>query len=347
MEVLKVVALLAALCILLSQAALLDDSLRKQTDIYRAQISVIYDEIAKECSSSNSRLKRGSLNDEQLVHFNVHKQLYRTLLKQLVECKKKNANLTSTSTHITTVTTTVTQTITSAVKQTTPNTTRRIPTRTKKTPTSTKRTPTTTRKTPTTTMKIQTPMKNTATPTKRTPTSPKKPAFSPWAFWTIKTRTQSPTTRKPLISPVTPKACQQAKTYKDSWRKDHGGRSIRPGGAYSYGGHKCDFGDRPPKWFRFSGAAGNRMLNKCPPIRSCGTLYPYWTDAKMPSQVGVETTVYVYGSGGVQIGSVLLGNCKVFRRKLKVMRCSTKANDFIYKPYDSLGTCAEAFCGMN
>ena len=201
MEVLRVVAVLAALCNLFSQAALLDDSLQKLTDVYRTQIAVIYDEIVKECPYFNSRLKRENLNGEQLIHLEVHKQLYHTLLKQLVECKKSHTNLTTTSTHITTVTITVTTT--------TPTTTKRTPTETpiKNTPTTAKKPAiVTNNKWPWTKTKTKTP----------TSTTTKKPAFSSWPLWTIKTGTRSPTIRKPLISPVPPKACQQAKTYKDS-----------------------------------------------------------------------------------------------------------------------------------
>ena len=84
------------------------------------------------------------------------------------------------------------------------------------------------------------------------------------------------------------------------------------------------------------------MLDSCPPRKSCGTEIPYWTDATMPTTVGVEEHVRVYG--------VAAKGCKSGEgHEIKVMRCSWNSpHDFIYKTVSTYyGTCNEAFCGMN
>ena len=92
-------------------------------------------------------------------------------------------------------------------------------------------------------------------------------------------------------------------------------------------------------WFRFSGAAGTHMLDSCPKRNSCGTFYPYWTDERMPSQIGVEATVKVYGVND--------GNCKKYSLSVEVMRCSWNTpHDLIYKHTNYQYICGSAFCGM-
>ena len=144
----------------------------------------------------------------------------------------------------------------------------------------------------------------------------------------------------PATIPIQPVECQQAVNYTQSWRRDYKGSEIRPGGLHSSGGHACDLNINSTQWFRFSGAAGTHMLDSCPKWLSCGTVYPYWTDERMPTIVGVEATVLVYGTSR--------SNCKGYTNKVQVMRCSWDSpNDLIYK-YNSryTGKCATAFCGM-
>ena len=88
----------------------------------------------------------------------------------------------------------------------------------------------------------------------------------------------------------------------------------------------------------FTEAAGNKTLDSCPGLTSCGTYYPYWTDGTMPTVVGVETTVTAYG--------VYKTDCRNIQMQVKVMRCSWDTpHDLIYKQTSNYtGTCHEAFC---
>ena len=67
-------------------------------------------------------------------------------------------------------------------------------------------------------------------------------------------------------------------------------------------------------------ATGTRLLNTCPPMYSCGTANPYWSDDIPPAAVGELATITAYFSDGPY------GPCKYdptnWNRKLKVMRCS-------------------------
>ena len=138
-----------------------------------------------------------------------------------------------------------------------------------------------------------------------------------------------------------PKECYTAINLTELWRQDHKGANIKPGGLHSFKGYACDLNADNSRWFRFSAAAGRRMSNTCPKAKSCGTFHPLWTDEPGPSVVGVEATVNVYLVN-------MIGQCKAFSRRVKVMRCSwDMSHDLIYKQTTNLNTsCYEAFCGM-
>lgn len=120
---------------------------------------------------------------------------------------------------------------------------------------------------------------------------------------------------------------------------DHNGRRIhviRPEGH-----RNCDTkfmvnSGRP--WFRFSGAAGTRLLDRCPPAYSCGADAAIWSDSVMPIEVGVLQSAHIYMSWNK--------NCRSYKNSISVMRCSGMLNDFIYR-YDGSIVCHDAFCGMN
>ena len=68
-------------------------------------------------------------------------------------------------------------------------------------------------------------------------------------------------------------------------------------------------------WYRFQGAAGNRMLDKCVPRYRCGTEHPGWLN-------GTHPTV----AEGVVIRNVCFSdgeNCCTVRNIIKVKNCST------------------------
>ena len=160
---------------------------------------------------------------------------------------------------------------------------------------------------------------------------------------TVLTTTKSPSTSTTTAYRV-PKECQQARNYTALWRRDYKGLHIRPRYFNKY---MCDLSRT--EWFRFAGTAGNRMLNSCPEKYSCGTEYPYWTDEKMPSTIGVETIVNVYKvdeETNLIYRWIKTKKCKSQTRKLKVMRCSGKPHDLIYKTTVFVNDCSEAFCGM-
>jgi len=130
-----------------------------------------------------------------------------------------------------------------------------------------------------------------------------------------------------------PMECESALNLTGSDRLDHNGQNL---------GRRCDARDmvrngRP--WFRFSGDAGRKMLNRCPPESSCGTTAGMWTDSLMPADVGVESVVEVFASYNRK--------CKWHVYQMAVVRCSSGNNyDFIYK-YMGEDICKLGFCGMN
>lgn len=143
--------------------------------------------------------------------------------------------------------------------------------------------------------------------------------------------TTDPTISKNLL------ACATATNLTESWRVDHTGADFKPHTANSDSGYACDF-TKNLEWFRFTGAAGSVMLDRCPKYQSCGAKYPYWTNERVPAAVGVPYTIKAYG---------VFGECSDdFTIKMLIMRCSSSVNDIIYRQisefYDS---CSSAFCG--
>ncbi|XP_067933925.1 oncoprotein-induced transcript 3 protein-like [Watersipora subatra] len=144
-----------------------------------------------------------------------------------------------------------------------------------------------------------------------------------------------------LVHCTTPPECLTATNLTESWRMDISGSGIKPGGPNSFDEYACDL-NIDLQWFRFTGDAGNRMLNTCPPMFSCGAMMPYWSDEPLPTEVGVKTDMVAYESW--YPGHV----CKFFAKAMYVMRCSHDTDyDVIYK-YRSAHKkdCYQSFCGM-
>ena len=143
--------------------------------------------------------------------------------------------------------------------------------------------------------------------------------------------TQSTTTEATTTALPYPEECQNAINLTEEWRADNKGNRLN-------GMNNCDtqtmidFG-RP--WFRFTYAAGNRLLNSCPPDNSCGTLVGMWSDVNMPGDVGVVAPITVYGS--------FISNCKMFSKRGSVLKCSLAPHDYVYK-YDDDVECDLGFC---
>ena len=91
-------------------------------------------------------------------------------------------------------------------------------------------------------------------------------------------------------------------------------------------------------WFRFSGSAGTKMLNSCPPKLSCGTGVALLSNSTMPLAIGVVTRFTAQGS---------VSNFNRHPQQVSVMRCSSAPSDFVYKYEDSSKDCWIGFCGMD
>ena len=148
------------------------------------------------------------------------------------------------------------------------------------------------------------------------------------------TTTTTPTTTTELPNPI---ECHNAKNFTEYWRLEHRAQNLKPGGAHSFGDYACDY--YTLQWFRFTGAAGQRMLDRCPPAESCGTYMPLWTDIQLPDNVGGRAEGQFYVSYD--------GHCKHMTHNLSVIRCSEEPADVVYlHHYAPRGDCWAAFCGM-
>ena len=59
--------------------------------------------------------------------------------------------------------------------------------------------------------------------------------------------------------------------------------------------YRCDRDDLVPGWYRFQGAAGDRMADKYVPENHCGTQYPGWLNGTHPTvSEGVVTRTVCY-----------------------------------------------------
>ena len=109
---------------------------------------------------------------------------------------------------------------------------------------------------------------------------------------------------------------------------DHSGNYLIPiAGQRNDGTERMIKQGRP--WFRFSGSAGNMMLNHTVPENSCGTHMGLWTNSTMPSIVGIEAAIKVYGdyNGGASNGNRKGG----YTLSASVMRCSHSSGDNVYR----------------
>ena len=314
MRALLVTIVLVVICLLVSESALLESSVEKEVSIYEVKIRVLHEKLLRECPARRKSKRQVDTSNPFLLE--VLKETFAELFKELVECKQKSSTLGIEN---------ITLATTSSVDLL--QTSKPPPTET----TALEVQPTTTCKTEHTITDI-TPMTTTEQETTVLTTTYEE---SVTTTQDVRSSTHVATTTGPAL----PQECQQAVNYTQSWRRDHLGSFLRPGGPNSKDSFACDFGASSSQWFRFSGAAGTHMLDSCPEFLSCGTAYPFWTDERMPTQIGVEAIVKVYG---VDAG------CKGLIRSVKVMRCSWNSpHNLIYKQTTNLNsTCQYAFCGM-
>ena len=104
--------------------------------------------------------------------------------------------------------------------------------------------------------------------------------------------------------------------------------------GYSGGAAKCDQSAlMTPAWYRFSGAAGDKMADSCVKKAHCGTHAPGWLNGAHPVNVGetVERQVcFHWGS-----------SCCKWSVKIKVKKCSSF---FVYE-LQRTPTCHLRYCG--
>lgn len=135
-----------------------------------------------------------------------------------------------------------------------------------------------------------------------------------------------------------PAECENALDLTEGWRQDHKGSRILPRNNW-YNSDTEDMIESGRPWFRFSGDAGNKLLNECVPRLSCGSLGALWSDDNMPTVVGVVTPINVYGKWG--------DDCRApwYTKNMSVVRCSTSPHDYVYR-YDGDRSRWLGFCGM-
>ncbi|XP_020603951.1 oncoprotein-induced transcript 3 protein-like isoform X2 [Orbicella faveolata] len=86
--------------------------------------------------------------------------------------------------------------------------------------------------------------------------------------------------------------------------------------------YRCDRDDLVPRWYRFQGAAGDQMADKCVPENHCGTHYPGWLNGTHPTVAeGVVTRRVCYHNS-------LLNSCCVWHDNIRVKNCGAY---FVYE----------------
>ena len=89
MNILLVLILLAANCILLSHGELFEDSPQKKVDILKYQIKTVNKMLNQSCLSY-SRIEEETLEESHVVQLKYYKNLYIKLLTELRKCKKSS-----------------------------------------------------------------------------------------------------------------------------------------------------------------------------------------------------------------------------------------------------------------
>ena len=96
---------------------------------------------------------------------------------------------------------------------------------------------------------------------------------------------------------------------------------------------RCDQRDLEPGWYRFQGDAGDRIPDKCVPMRSCGTHAPGWIDGNHPTvDEGVVTRKVCYHWSN---------NCCNWHNNIRVKNCGAY---FVYE-LEKTPVCSLRYCG--
>ena len=99
--------------------------------------------------------------------------------------------------------------------------------------------------------------------------------------------------------------------------------------------YRCDDLDLVPGWYRFQGAAGDRMADKCVPLDHCGTRDPVWLSGAHPTIAeGAVTRRVCYHSNRSN-------SCCDWYDNIRVKNCGAY---FVYElPRSSY--CSARYCG--
>ena len=98
---------------------------------------------------------------------------------------------------------------------------------------------------------------------------------------------------------------------------------------------RCDQQDLPTVsgWYRFMGAAGNQIADRCVPAKRCGTHATGWLSGNHPTvEEGVVTRKVCYS---------WLDNCCRFSNNIRVKNCG---DYFVYELHWPPG-CSLRYCG--
>ena len=97
--------------------------------------------------------------------------------------------------------------------------------------------------------------------------------------------------------------------------------------------YRCDVADLVPGWYRFQGAAGDRMASKCVPINHCGTEIPGWLSGAHPTvSEGVVTRKVCHSWSN---------SCCYWFNTIRIKNCGAY---FVYE-LPRLYRCYARFCG--
>ena len=107
----------------------------------------------------------------------------------------------------------------------------------------------------------------------------------------------------------------------------------RAQGSVLKGIMKCDWFHLIPNWYRFQGAAGDRILDKCVPMRRCSTIAPGWMRGNHPTVAeGVVTRKVCYHFDT---------DCCTWSNNISVKNCG---GYFVYE-LEFTPNCYSRYCG--
>ena len=98
--------------------------------------------------------------------------------------------------------------------------------------------------------------------------------------------------------------------------------------------YRCNKDDLIPGWYRFQGAAGDRMADKCVPVNHCGSRWSGWLYGAHPSMADSVVTRTVYFSSSY--------TCWDWYQNIRIKNCGTY---FVYEFPRTYSSCSARYCG--